>query len=60
MEVVAKLDADKLRQQAEPGSPRSMARAELCPNTRAWHIYIPTKGRAKTLRKKMRRVGGAA
>lgn len=53
-EVAAKIDAEKLRRSAAPGSPDSMATAKACQQSGSWHIYIPTKGRAKTLRKKMR------
>lgn len=54
-EIEAKVDAEKLRAQAEYGRAESFARAARCGSTGAWHIYIPTKGRAKTLRKRARR-----
>lgn len=56
--VAALLDAEALRSGAIPGTPTSMAVARHCPEgTGDWHIFIPTRGRARTLRKKMRAAG---
>ena len=52
--VSARLDAERMRRTAAPGSPHSWAKALLCTDTGTWHIFIPTKGRAKTLRKQAR------
>lgn len=52
--VSARIDAEKLQREAEPGSPNSWAKALLCTETGTWHIFIPTKGRAKTLRRQAR------
>lgn len=48
------LDAVRLREEAEPGTPNSVARAEGCKESGSWHIFVPTKGRMRTLRKRAR------
>jgi hypothetical protein len=53
----AAIDAKKLRDTAEPGQPNSVAEARYCDETQVWHIYIPTRGRMKAIRKQMRAAG---
>lgn len=53
-EIMAKIDAQKIREQAADNSPRSMAHVARCDHSPHWHIFIPTKGRARTLRKRNR------
>lgn len=61
-EVVAKLDAAKLRRESEPGTPGSLAVANQCGKGpgMGWHIYLPTNNRMKTLRRRGRKKGGTA
>lgn len=54
-EVEAKIDAEKMRQQAEPNSPQSFAQAKRCDHSTAWHIFVPTKGRTRTILKRARK-----
>lgn len=53
--VEAQIDAEAIRQAAEADTPPSRAQAGPCGNTDDWHIYIPSKARMRTLRKRARR-----
>jgi hypothetical protein len=55
-------DAQMMRAESHPGTPRSLANAQKCTetsgnNSEIWHIFIPSLGRMKTLRKKLRAEG---
>jgi hypothetical protein len=58
-QVVAVLDAEKLRSEAAPGTQQSLAKAQKCVETSGdvWHIYMPTKGRMKFIRRRLRKEG---
>lgn len=58
-EVVAKIDAEKLRRESEPGTPGALAVANQCGKNpgMGWHIYLPTNNRMKTLRRRDRKKG---
>lgn len=57
--IVAQLDAEKMRREAAAGSPQSVAHAEKCANSSGdvWHVFVPTKGRMQTIRRKLREQG---
>jgi hypothetical protein len=58
--VTAILDATEMREASTPGTPRSLAQAHRCTggdDPETWHIFIPSMGRMKTLRKKLREAG---
>jgi hypothetical protein len=61
--VTAILDAQTMRAASTPGTPRSLAQAQRCTtenngsDPETWHIFIPSMGRMKTLRKKLRESG---
>lgn len=54
-EVEARIDAEKIRREAVADTPRTRAAAQKCDNSPYWHIFIPTKGRMRTLRKRAKR-----
>lgn len=58
--LVAQMDAAVIRKEAVADTPPSLAQAGPCGNTQDWHIYIPSKARMRTLRKRARRVDRTA
>jgi hypothetical protein len=59
--ITALLDAERMRKAAEPGTAESMATASPCDHSgdpeAPWHIYVPSKGRMTSLRRKLRKAG---
>ena len=57
-EIEAKIDAEKIRREAVADTPRTRAEVKPCGNSPHWHIFIPRKGRMRTLRKRARQAKG--
>lgn len=59
--ITALLDAEKMRQETSLGTAEAHAQAARCTQSEepgeVWHIYIPSKGHMKTIRRKLRREG---
>jgi hypothetical protein len=58
--VQAEIDAALLRESAVADTPPTLAQANHCSESdkEIWHIYIPTKARMRTLRKRARQRQG--
>lgn len=53
--VAARIDADAVIREADPGTRKKLARVVTCKHCSSWHIRIPTEQAWKTVRKRARR-----